>query len=74
MAPLRFRIPAAVSPDNVMDRRARSPDQGLDRTQSLMEQQSVANTPHTTKLASRGNRDNTEENWKSVLSEDEVVG
>lgn len=74
MAPVRLRIPAADSPDRVMDSRARSPNQGLDLTQSRMEQQRMASTPQIPKLASRGRWASMEENWKSVLREDEVEG
>lgn len=72
VAPVRFNIPAAVRPDSVTDSRANNPNQGLDLTQSLIEQQRMASTPHTPTLANRGRRASTEENWKSVLNEDDV--
>lgn len=72
VAPVRFRIPAAVRPDSVTDSRANSPNQGLDLTQSLIEQQRIARTPHIPRLAKRGRCASTEENWKSVLREDDV--
>lgn len=74
MAPVRLSIPAAVRPDSVMDRRANSPNQGLDLTQSLIEQQRMASTPQTPKLANKGRCASTEENWKSVLRDEEVEG